>query len=679
MPRPAARRRAALPQSAEVCEPRTLLTTFVVTDPGDVTDADDGALTYREALLAAEAEAGADIITFAEGVDVVTLEANLPSLTGDLSVVADAAGVTIDHAGFAGLRLVGGEFAFSDVTFAGARRSEGAALLVTGGATLTVTGGAFEGNAATGTSRAADPSGRGGAVRADDATAIFTGTHFEGNAAEFGGAVQAGGAAVVRLTDVTAVRNRAGYDGGFLHLDEARISGESQVRGDARATVTGGYFALNAADDDGGAIHDGSAGGSLRVTGATFSTNAAGEDGSGGAVHLLGEARSSISDALFFRNDGWKGGAVHVARGAADESLAITDSTFTGNTAHFGGGLAVAGTTVSLVNVRMFGNAATESDGRFSQDESENDSGAGGAVFGDFNSVIIAEGGRYAQNRADLSGGAFELGELAEGLSLSNLSVNRNVAGGADAHFANGGAVSADPRFGRPDVSLENVFMARNRAEGEFASGGGLRVRASTLTVTDSNLAGNLAVTTDARRSSFGGNVAFFALDRAVFTDTFIRGGRADRGAGLFVFEGSLKTRFVGGGLIGNEATGAGGALRLDNGSRVPTVVTLDGVRVRGNRAKRGGVAFTDGDRGGSRLNVTGGTVLRNNRAEELGGAFAVQGRLTLDDVVAVGNRAGDAGDVAYAFEDGEVRVLDAVFRGSDDPLAGPGAFDDRR
>ena len=646
--RPARRPFTPVAAAAEACEPRTLLTTFVVTDSGDVTDAGDGVLTYREALLAAEANAGADVITFAVDVGGVSLEADLPALTGDLSVAAGADGVTLDHAGFAGARLSGGDFAFSNVTFVNAAAENGAALDVSGGADLSVVGGAFVGNAA-------DRSG--GAVRAAGAgvTATFTGTTFDSNRARFGGAIESSDGAKLSLVDVTAVRN-VGADLGSVVRSFAW-----ENRDATDVTITGGYFALN----DGRAVDASTA---LTVAGATFSSN------DGGAIGVIGGPGAAISDSLFFRNDFSdrrfqtnEGGALEVQAAA----VTVTDSTFNRNTARLGGAASVGSFTgraasLSLVNVRMFANAAER----------------GGAVQVGTSGTVTVEGGRYAQNRADEFGGAFYVSPASVSLAVSNVSVNRNVAGGADAANGSGGAVYAsDPGFGPLEVSLDNVFAARNRAEGEFSAGGALFMEEANLTVTDSNLAGNVAGTR-------GGNVAFDGR-RAVFTNSFLRGGRAAEGAGLFVSLGFTDdgvgadrsvVRFTGGGLVGNESTGRGGAMRVDTGFRNPNFVTLDGVRVRGNRAADGGVAYLqdgrNGSTGGSRLDVTGGTVLRNNRASGRGGAFAVESRLILDDVLAVGNRA-NRGGAAFAFDDGRVSVADAVFRDNgDDPLAGPGDLD---
>ena len=691
MPRPAARRRAALPQSAEVCEPRTLLTTFVVTDGGDVTDDADGALTYREALLAAEAEAGADIITFADGVDVVTLEADLPTLTGDLSVVADAAGVIIDHAGFSGLTLVGGNFTFSEVEFVNAERDAAAALDVSGGATLTVTGGVFGKNTAT------DGDAAGGVVRVTDSDATFTGVLIRQNDSPARGGIAAVGDSEVRLVDVRAVSNRTGViyaaandagdepavfvtggewalnsggadQGGsaFLTAGSLTITGgrfSTNFRGliratDADVTITGAYFAQNG----GGVVRV--EGGSLAVTDATFSTNR------DGAISLT-DAGATVADSLFLRNENEDrfGGAI----GTGSSTLTVTGSTFRGNTAAVGGAVYVEESSASLVDTRMFAN------GKASANLSV-DAESGGAVFLSQGAEVAVEGGRYAQNTAARWGGAFA-GVNARSLSISNASINRNAADGSSGRPARGGGVFLTT-FGpvTTDLSVTDVFAARNAAEGDRGEGGAFYLEFTDAAFVDSNIAAGSA----GRR---GGN-AFVLSPDVSFTNTFLRGGRAGDGAGLYVggVAGFVRpgtgVTLTGGGLIGNRASGRGGGLRVDHGRAgfADVLVTWDGVRVRGNRAAEGGAAFVQRTNAQfATLEVTGDSVLRNNRAADRGGAFAVQGRVTLDGVTAVGNRA-DSGGVAHAFEGGSVRLLDALFRDNgDDPLAGPGNVNDFR
>ena len=648
MPRPAVRRPSDF-AAAEVCEPRCLLTTFVVTDGGDVT-ADDGVLTYREALLAAEAEAGADIITFAEGVDAVTLAANLGAYADDLTV-AGGDGVTIRHRGHAGAAFSGGTVLLSNLTLVGADAAsrtgddedEGGALLLSGGADvtlnevffldnaagrggavrvadfptrLTMVGGGFRGNAA----------GVGGGVDFATATAgTFTDVTFRGNTARAGGGVF-GFQAALTFTDVLAYENVAGLEdgelsrfgrGGFLDVG---VDDESSSR--AAVTVTGGRFTRNYATLGGGAIN---ADQELTVTGAVFSKNQSLGRGDafsdGGAIVTF--QPTTISDSVFFRNvaaadspelqdllgDGvdlgdlpddrrgdQKGGAVR-----SGGFLTVTDAKFNRNSTTGDGGALWYGTDdASLVNVRMFNNSAGK---------------RGGAVAVSGSGNLAAEGGRYAQNSAGGGGGAFFAGNDLGTLSLSDLVVNRNVSRG-DGPDGGGGMLLAIAREDFIDfpqestITLDDVFAARNRATGDGAGGGAILALDRDLVVLRSNLAGN-------RADAFGGTVAVFG-QTATFRNSFLRGGEAVLGGGLYLADSQVDgtatvARFTRGGLIGNDATRGGGAY-LDRGDNELTLNR--GAVARGNRADRGGALFLDRDT----LADAADAVFRDNSDPEFSG-----------------------------------------------------------
>ena len=447
--RPARRQFAPVAAAAEVCEARRLLTTFVVTDGGDVTDAGDGELTYREALLAAEAEAGADVITFADDVTTVTLAADLGEFADDLTI--DGGGrVTVDHGGFAGAGLTGGAFLLSGlrlngadaastagdrggalrvaggatvtldgVFFFGNAARDGGAVGVDGGSTLTVVGGAFDGNVARGGDHFRD--GRGGAVRVDGgSSATFAGTVFNRNVASSGGGVALLNGSTGLFSDVRATRNVAGLrggpdgelvargaDGGFLAV-LGEFDGQEAA---ASAVVDGGRFTLNFAADGGGAIY---AGGNLTLTGSVLSSNRAlgrlTDDGGGAILAFYGDL--TVADAVFFRNaadgdlaplravigDGADAGGLGEdfgrVRGGAVSTVSsffvtVTGSTFTANAATLDGGALHLDAVARLTDVRMFRNEAGRD---------------GGAVAAD-DGGVIADGGRYALNRAGRSGG----------------------------------------------------------------------------------------------------------------------------------------------------------------------------------------------------------------------------------------------------------------------------------
>ena len=632
---PARRRRTpARPTPAAIaCEPlevRRLLTTFTVTDGGDATDAADGVLTFREALAAANAAAGADAIEFDPAVGVVTLAGDLRDAadgfqTGDLTIDGGT-GVTIDHAGFRGMELRAGSVSVAGLTFTGARSgdSAGAALLV-GGGDVTLTGVNFLDNAA------AD--GSGGAVAVVGGSLAMAGGTFENNRAARGGAVAAvGGSAAVALTDVRGLSNAAEGGGGFLFFDDG-----------AAATLRGGYFALNAAGH-GGAVHGGRDASVLAVDGTTFSTNAAtARFASGGAIDYDGRGRQiepfrfaaglRIADALFFRNaatgaGGGSGGAVAVSFGEA----VVTGSTFARNVASSEGGAVSAFSDLSFAESRFVANRAGDAGGAVAVRDAT-------ARFG---------GGRVARNRAVRRGGAVAAFEAT--VRLTDLAVNRNRVTDGGGDFGGGGAIHGTVST----VRLRNSTLAANSADG---AGGAVRMRAGFLEANGTTFRGNAAGT-------HGGAVA---------------------GIGFDEFDGEWRGEFDGGAFVGNVADGRGGAVWasapltvLNDGDAFPNAIArLDGVRVRGNAAADGAGAFLN--RGGD-LDVRGGTLFRANRATGDGGAVRNGGAVRLKEARFVGNRA-DAGAAVLTGENGRtVLVEDLVFRdNAPEHFAGPGRLVDRR
>ncbi len=100
----------ALP--VEVCEARTLLTTFVVDSPLDIVDPSDGQTTLREAIELANANAGHDTVTFASHLGTtISLDTVLPTVIDPITIDGSShSGITIDATGVSGnvLRISNG-------------------------------------------------------------------------------------------------------------------------------------------------------------------------------------------------------------------------------------------------------------------------------------------------------------------------------------------------------------------------------------------------------------------------------------------------------------------------------------------------------------------------------------------------------------------------------------------
>src|SRR5690606_32914867 len=88
---------------SETLETRTLLTTYFVDTTADVVDANDGMTSLREAIVMAEADATADMIRFAPGLEGAVFnitQGPLPTITQDLQLLGTIGNAqTINGAG----------------------------------------------------------------------------------------------------------------------------------------------------------------------------------------------------------------------------------------------------------------------------------------------------------------------------------------------------------------------------------------------------------------------------------------------------------------------------------------------------------------------------------------------------------------------------------------------------
>ena len=296
--------------------------------PPDGCAVDDCSL--REAVMAANASPGPDMITFAArgtvrlgiiGPDIAT-----PSSAGDLDVVTGEdltimGPITIDAV---------------DLPPSGESR-----IIQVDTADLTLM------NATLQVGRVQD---NGGAVAITDGTLTWrNGSAFSNSATLDGGAVHLSGASLV-MENVTMAFNAAAGNGGAVGGDDAldiaitRVSFDQNTAG---ATGIGG-----APGGNGGAIGANTLPDStITITQSTFTNNLAlnaNTPSLGGAVALgSGTATIALTD---LRDNGATAGGTTAQGGAIsteDTILTLTDSLVTGNTAaDVGGGLALNGTTV---------------------------------------------------------------------------------------------------------------------------------------------------------------------------------------------------------------------------------------------------------------------------------------------------------------------------------------------
>ena len=241
--------------------------TFTVTNTGDnggVNPAPGaGTGTLRQAIIDANATAGADVIGFAAGVTgTITLAGVLPQI---------AQGLTINGPG-AGMITVNGASAFQVFNIAGGVTVSITGLTISNGlgppdgggiynaGTLTVTNSTFSGNGA-----------RAGGGIYNAGTLTVANSTFSGNSATSGGGILNIAGAAVTITNSTISGNSAAaggggvFDSGMMTVNNSTISGNS-------ATL-GGAIAIN--------------GGTMTVTNSTVSGNSA---TSGGGIYNAGMA-----------------------------------------------------------------------------------------------------------------------------------------------------------------------------------------------------------------------------------------------------------------------------------------------------------------------------------------------------------------------------------------------------
>jgi predicted outer membrane repeat protein len=300
--------------------------------------------------------------------------------------------------------------------------------------------------------------GGGGAIAASDDVFVNQDSIFSGNTAVLGEVTDVafcndegiyggrGGAILTAeyalIYDSTFSDNSAVFGGGAIFSLALLLAPTSDPYG----VIDGSQFSNNTILDS--SANDYSEGGNavfqlndeLRISGSSFTSNT----GPGSAVMVAGDDFGGIAvveDSVFTRNTGTYGGAI----GA--ESVLVSGSTFTGNSATISGG-AVIGQDVSIDRSSFAGNSAlrggavfycaqsTISNSLFTRNVAESlrsiqiSAGVGGAIAG-YGNALTLTANRFTGNRAGVAGGAVWLEQYgAESLALmSGNRFTRNRAG----------------------------------------------------------------------------------------------------------------------------------------------------------------------------------------------------------------------------------------------------------
>ncbi|MCA9052743.1 MAG: right-handed parallel beta-helix repeat-containing protein, partial [Planctomycetaceae bacterium] len=339
-------RTARKPLSFERLEDRTLLAPFVVTNNND-----SGAGSLRQAILSANALAGADTISFQAGLTgTIFLFAGEMDITGNLTITGNgAANTVIDAQTFS--RIFDISNVPTAVTFDGLTLQNGQVTDAIGGAirsqqdagTVTIRNSILSGNKALGA-----VFGHGGAVGGTYASFLIEDSTLSGNVTGGdGGALRTVYGSIV-IEDSTLSGNVAGDDGGAVYIYS---TGDLTL---TRCTLTG-----NTAGGDGGATRTFGAAAVTTVTDCVFSSNYSGNIG--GAISATSNSSVVIANSTLSGNHTINsGGAVYV-----QGDLHVTSSTLSGNYTRIsfstGGAIASpAAGNVTIVNSTISGNQALD-------------------------------------------------------------------------------------------------------------------------------------------------------------------------------------------------------------------------------------------------------------------------------------------------------------------------------
>jgi hypothetical protein len=388
---------------------------FTVTNTND---SGDGSL--RQAILYANAAAGADVINFDPAAfstpSTIRLLSSLPDITGDLTINGPTA-VRLTISGDANndgvnddgdvqiLSVSAGDVTLSDLTLTGgrARGADGP----DGGV------GQFPGDGG---------AGEGGALYVDGGAVTLSNSTLADNAAQ--GGPGGGGFGLVAGTGGTG-------EGGAIYVAAGSVTlNNSTLADNAAQGGRGGSPAMGIGGDggagEGGAIYV--AAGAVTLNNSTLADNAAqGGPGGSGSITPFGQAPSGADGA-------GQGGAIYVNGGAG---ATLLNSTLSGNTVSGQGGGLYSDGTVTLNNSIVGGN--TLSDGT-----TPSDIDGGGDVTAASSHNLIGPGG---------SGG------LADGVN-GNIVVASSAALGLGALGDHGGPtqtvslLSSSPAIDAADPSL---------------------------------------------------------------------------------------------------------------------------------------------------------------------------------------------------------------------------------
>ncbi|MEM9030137.1 MAG: right-handed parallel beta-helix repeat-containing protein, partial [Pseudomonadota bacterium] len=605
-------------------------TSLVVTISSDIVDDTDGETSLREAVVFANAQSGADTITFDATAADFTGDALIRLTQGEIEITDS---LTIDGSTAGGTVVITGDAKDDDITRIGTDITDVAASLdgqdllddnsrlfnARGDAALSLTALTLTGGRTT----AEDARGDGGAIRSGDGAVTLTDSAVSGNS--------------------TAGSYNPG--GGIRSVDGAVTLTNSTVSGNSTAGASAG----------GGGI-DGGRGGVTLINSTVSGNSTAGENSSGGGIDGFGGVtliNSTVTGNSTTGASAYGGGILSGFGG-----VTLTDSIVLGNVAVNGGGDEVLGAQ-TLNGGNIVGDRLTRADGStatVTADQvfaaTEDNNGVAAGVLADnggpTETVLILRGGAAQdaggqtalatdqRGEARPFGEADDLGavELQEPGSLV-VTIAADVVDNRDDETSLREAVAlANAQVGADIITFDPTAP-------DFVGDAVIRLTQGELLVTDGltidgRSAGGAVVITGDGNDDDVTRVGSDITDVAASLDgqdLLADNSRIFKATGEAAL--SLTALTLTGGRTTNESE-EGGAIFSDRGAVTLTDTTVSGNSTAGDSSEGGGIYGNGGD-----VTLTASTVSGNSTtgaAAEGGGIYSI-GHVTLTGSTVSGNK----------------------------------------
>ena len=316
--------------------------------------------------------------------------------------------------------------------------------------------------------------------------------------------------------------------------------------------------------------------------------------------------------------DAAQGGRVLYITGAI--RVAVQDLRLTGGSAGDGGGVYNSAATTTISNTVIVSNTATN----------------GGGIYNVSSGKLTVNASMVVSNSASSGGGGIvNSGSAITVTNDSLLEHNRANFGGGLANRAGGTAV------------VEASTIATNTV---VSSGGGVNnSNSSSLTITNSRIVTNSAVSGGGIGNSSAGIVTVAASTIAANTG-LTGGGISNTGSG------SVVTVTAGTLVNANLSPAYGGGVSNESGG----AVTVDASTVADNTSAVGGGVYNKGS--GSRLRLSNGSLVQNNRASINGGGLSNEGPgvVTVAESTLEGNHSNTGGGIYSTLINASVTVTNS-------------------